>query len=87
MSTPTIPDVPTTPSTIPGSDSPIVANTAALARISYKPGSADAQPCNWDLKPAGENADGEELVEGYNNTTGSTFSGTRTEFSAAIRGE
>lgn len=80
---------PPVPSMAPPAANPAapVGNTAALVRIRYSPGSADAQPCNWDLKPAGQDADGVDLIEGTNNVTGSTFSGTHAEFSEAIRGE
>jgi len=60
--------------------SSIVVNASALARVRYSSGSADGQPCNWHLTDKGDGT-----ISGINNVTGSTFEGTRAEFSEAIR--
>lgn len=84
----TTPTLSSPPAVTPTTSGPsLVANTAALVRVSYRPGTPDSQPCNWELKDAGTNEAGEELIEGVNTVSGTKFSGTRTEFSAAIRGE
>lgn len=64
-------------------DTSIIANTAALVRVHYTAGSADAQPCNWTLMPV---EGSEDQVTGLNSMTGSTFAGTVAEFNEALRG-
>ena len=65
-------------------DTNVVVNAAALVRVYYKPGSPDAMPCNWELKAV---EGSEDQIIGVNTATGSTFEGTRADFSEAIRGE